>query len=163
MNIPVLTLVHISASITALLAGLIALGRLLEGRTNGASTRLFLGATVATVVTGFLFSLDKFTPAIAVGILCVPLLSVVGVALYVGHLAGRWLPTYTVGAVSLVYLNTLVLAAQLLMKVPALKEIAPSERSPVFVGVQLAILVAFGFLGRTLLNSMRRASSKERP
>lgn len=162
MNIPILTLVHIAASIAALLAGLITLGRLFENRTVGVSTRTFLGATLVTVVTGFLFPLDKFTPAIAVGVLCVPLLVVALIAIFMQRLAGRWLSIYILSAVSLVYLNTLVLGAQLLMKVPALQEIAPSEKSPVFVGVQLAILIAFGVLGGSLWRAIHRQLAKER-
>jgi hypothetical protein len=52
-----------------------------------------------------------------------------------------------VGAVTALYLNVFVLVAQLFMKVPSLKALAPTQSEPPFKVTQLAVLTVFIVLG----------------
>jgi hypothetical protein len=54
--------------------------------------------------------------------------------------AGR---TYVITAMIALYLNVFVLVAQLFMKVPALKALAPTQSEPPFMLTQLVVLVFF--------------------
>jgi hypothetical protein len=58
----------------------------------------------------------------------------------------RWLD-YVVTAVIALYFNVFVLIVQLLMKVPALNAMAPTQSEPPFLVAQLAALVLFVVLG----------------
>ena len=68
-------------------------------------------------------------------------------ARYWRHLAGAWLKTYVISAVLALYLNVFVLIVQAFLKVPALKDIAPTQNDPPFKLTQLVALVAFIALG----------------
>jgi hypothetical protein len=74
-------------------------------------------------------------------------------ALYVFHLAGSWRWIYVVGASMALYLNVFVLIAQLFMKVPALKALAPTQSEPPFLVAQLLVLLIF--VGLTILAAKR--------
>jgi len=58
-------------------------------------------------------------------------------------LAGAWRKTYAINAMIALYFNVFVLIAQLFMKVPALKALAPTQSEAPFKEAQLAALVAF--------------------
>lgn len=68
-------------------------------------------------------------------------------ALYFRHLAGFWRPTYVITAVASLYLNVFVLIVQAFLKVPALKESAPTQTEAPFAVTQLVTLVMFVILG----------------
>jgi hypothetical protein len=68
-------------------------------------------------------------------------------ALYARSLAGVWRRTNVFSAVISLYLNVFVLIAQLFMKVPALKVIAPTQTEAPFKVAQLVALVFFVVLG----------------
>jgi hypothetical protein len=51
------------------------------------------------------------------------------------------------------YLNCFVLVAQLFMKVPALKALAPTQKEPPFLVAQLIVLAVF--IGLTILAAKR--------
>jgi uncharacterized membrane protein len=74
-------------------------------------------------------------------------------ALYGQHLAGAWRKTYAVTAMIALYLNVFVLIAQLFMKVPALKALAPTQTEAPFKEAQLVVLV--GFVVLTILAAIR--------
>lgn len=139
----VLTLAHVLISLVAMGAGLVVLGAMQEGRSGALSTRLFLGATALTCISGFLFPISGFTPALGVGIVSLAVLAPTAYAIMVRGLAGRWRGTFVLGTVGLVYLNVFVLVAQLFLKVPAMRALAPTQREAPFVLVQLAVLVSF--------------------
>ena len=86
-------------------------------------------------------------PSHAVGILSLLVLAVALFALYTKHLAGGWRRAYVITAVIALYLNVFVLVAQLFAKVPALKELAPTQTEPPFKVAQGVVLVAFIVLG----------------
>jgi hypothetical protein len=74
-------------------------------------------------------------------------------ARYVFHLAGSWRWIYVVGASMALYLNVFVLIAQLFMKVPALKALAPTRSEPPFLVAQILVLLIF--VGLTILAAKR--------
>lgn len=154
-NLGMLTLVHVLISIAALGAGFIVLGGLLEAHSRTPSTWVFLASTALTCVTGFLFPINGFTPALGVGIASLAVLAPTCYALLVPRLAGRWRVVYVVGAVTLVYLNVFVLVAQLFLKVPAMHELAPTQREAPFLLVQAAVLASFVVLARRANTSFR--------
>jgi hypothetical protein len=85
-----MTLVHLAISLAAILTGLPVLAAMLKGRTPVTLTGIFLGLTVLTSVTGFLFHNTTITPGMVVGAISLIVLAVALFALYGKHLAGRW-------------------------------------------------------------------------
>jgi hypothetical protein len=112
-------------------------------------TGIFLGLTVLTSLTGYLFHNAHLTPGQIVGAISLALLAVALLALYGRHLAGRWRTAYVVTAVAALYLNVFVLVTQSFIKVPVLHAIVPviPPAGPLFGGVQGVVLVAFIFAG----------------
>lgn len=141
------TLFHVVLSLIGIAAGFVALQGWLRSELRPGWTAVFLGATIATVVTGFLFPYTVFTPAIGTGIIASVFLLASVYALYRGHLAGPWRPTFIICSVISLYLNTFVLVVQAFLKVPALNELAPNGSEPPFAIAQGLLLVAFVGLG----------------
>jgi hypothetical protein len=107
------------------------------------TTALFLFTTALTSVTGFLFPIHGFTPALGVGIVACVILVVTLFALYKEHLAGAWRWIYVIGAVASLYLNVFVLVVQSFVKVSALNALAPTQTEPPFAVTQAAVLSIF--------------------
>jgi hypothetical protein len=145
------TLLHVLLSLVGLVAGLIAVGGLLSGRRLDGWTATFLATTVLTNVSGFAFPFVRFLPSHGVGIVSLLVLPVVLLALYGKRLEGRWRTIYVVGAVAALYLNAFVLVAQLFLRVPALRALAPTHQEPPFLVTQLFVLALFVVLGRAAL------------
>jgi len=141
------TLFHVALSLVGIFTGLVLLFALFSAKYSNGWTATFLVATTATSVTGFLFPFHKFLPSHAVGIVSLLVLAVTIPALYVFHLAGPWRRTYVIGAVVALYLNVFVLIAQLFMKIPALKVLAPTQSEPPFLGAQVVGMLVFIVLG----------------
>jgi hypothetical protein len=142
----ILTFVHVLLSLVGILAGFVVMFGLLTAKQLHGWTALFIWTTVATSVTGFLFPFHKFLPSHAIGILSLLVLTIAIYALYGKHLAGAWRKTYAINAMIALYFNVFVLVAQLFMKVPALKALAPTQSEAPFKEAQLALLVAFAVL-----------------
>ena len=149
----ILTFVHVLLSLVGILSGFVVMLGFLTSKQLHGWTALFIWTTVATSVTGFLFPFHKFLPSHAVGILSLVVLTVAIYALYGKHLSGGWRKAYTVNAMIALYLNVFVLVAQLFMKVPALKALAPTQTEAPFKESQLVVLVAFVVL--TILAAIR--------
>jgi hypothetical protein len=141
------TLFHVALSLVGILAGLVVLFGLITGKRLNGWTALFLTTTVATSATGFLFPYHGFKPSYAVGIVSLLDLAIAIFALYGRGLAGAWRRTYVISAVISLYLNVFVLIAQLFMKVPALKALAPTQSEPPFLVTQVVLMVVFIVLG----------------
>ncbi len=141
------TLVHVVISLVGILSGFIVLFGMLTAKRLNRWTALFLATTVATSVTGFFFPFHGITPGIVVGIISLVVLAVAIFARYQRNLAGAWRKTYVVSAVLALYLNLFVLIVQAFLKIPALKNIAPTQNDPPFKLTQLVVLVAFIALG----------------
>ena len=147
MILSAFTLFHVVLSLAGILSGFVVMAGFLSAKRSNGWTGLFLTTTVLTSLTGFLFPFHKFLPSHAVGIVSLVVLVVTIPALYVFHLAGPWRRTYVIGAVIALYLNVFVLVAQLFMKVPALKALAPTQSEPPFLGTQVVVMLIFIVLG----------------
>ena len=141
------TLFHVALSLVGILAGLVVVFGLIAGKWLKGWTGLFLTTTVATSATGFLFPYHEFKPSYAVGIVSLLVLAIAMFAFYGRGLAGAWRRTYVISAVISLYLNVFVLVAQLFMKVPALKALAPTQSEPPFLVTQVVVMVVFIVLG----------------
>jgi len=141
------TLIHVAISLAGILCGFVVLFGLLTAKRLDSWTPLFLATTAATSVTGFFFPFHGVTPAIVVGIISLVVLAVAIFARYARNLAGAWRKTYVACAMLALYLNVFVLIVQAFLKIPALKEIAPTQNDPPFKLTQLVVLVTFIALG----------------
>ena len=137
------TFVHVMLSLIGIFSGFVVVFGLLAGKRLDGWTALFLVSTVATSVTGFLLPFEHVMPSHVVGILSLVVLAVAILARYALHLAGVWRGIYVVSAVMALYLNVFVLIAQLFLKVPALKEMAPTQSEPPFLVTQVVFLAFF--------------------
>lgn len=148
MTLATFTLAHILISLAGITTGFIVIGEWLGGKHPRPWTTWFLATTAATSITGFFFPFKGFTPPYAFAILSLLALAVAGYALYSARLAGGWRKTYIISATGALYLNFFVLIAQLFLRFPALKELAPTGTEPSFGITQGLVLVLFIFLGR---------------
>ena len=153
MSISTFTTLHVVISLIAIVSGLVVVWGLLTTNRASSLTSLFLITTVLTTLTGFLFPITAFTPAIGVGIVSSVILVFTLAAIYAFRLRGPWRWIYVGGAVLSLYLNVFVLVVQSFQKVPALNAFAPTGAEPPFAIVQGIVLVAFILLG---LISLRR-------
>ena len=147
MILSAFTFFHVLLSLVAIGSGLVAVYGLLASKRFDGWTALFLATTVATSVTGFFFPFHQFLPSHAVGIVSLIVLAIAILARYRFRLAGGWRRTYVITAVLALYLNCFVLIAQLFLKIPALKAMAPTQSEPPFQLTQLVVLLLFALLG----------------
>jgi len=141
------TLVHVLLSLVGIGSGLlVAYGMLLGKRFDGA-TAIFLLTTVLTSLTGFLFPFEHLLPSHVVGVISLVALAIAILARYALHLAGAWRSIYVVCAVLALYLNVFVLVVQVFLKVPAVHALAPTQKEPPFLVVQLIVMALFVVLG----------------
>lgn len=157
MSIATFTVVHVVISLIAIAAGAVACARMLAGRKPGAWNSMFLLFTVLTTLTGFLFPITAFTPAIGVGIVSSVALATALLALYAGRLAGAWRWIYVASALFAFYLNVFVLVVQSFQKIAFLNKFAPTGSEPPFAVVQGIVLLGFILLGFLALRRFRPA------
>jgi hypothetical protein len=143
VDLKTFTLIHVVISLVGIGSGFVVMFGLLAGKLLNGWTALFLASTVATSVTGFFFPFHGFTPAHAVGIISLLVLTVAILARYSFHLAGAWRWIYVVGAMVALYFNVFVAIVQAFQKVPALKALAPTQSEPPFLFTQLVALTLF--------------------
>lgn len=141
------TLFHVALSIAAIAAGFVVVYGLLNGRSMGRWTMVFLAFTAATTFTGFLFPFHGFTPALGTGIVSTVALVIAAAARYRFSMAGRWRSVYIVSALVSLYLNCFVFVVQAFQKVPALRALAPNGNEPPFAATQGVVLLSFLILG----------------
>ena len=153
------TLIHVLISLVGIGSGFIVLYGLLNGKLLSGWNVLFFVTTVATSVTGFGFPFDHLLPSHKVGIISLVTLTVAILALYVFHLTGGWRRTFVVSATISLYLNVFVLVAQMFMKVPALKALAPTQSEPPFLVAQLVVLALFVVLAVLAVKKFREKSA----
>lgn len=153
MSASTFTFAHVLLSLAGIGTGLIVLVGLLTGKRLDGWTALFLGTTVLTSVTGFLFPIDHLLPSHKVGIISLFVLAIAILARYAFHLTGAWRRSYVVCATVALYLNVFVAIVQAFRKVPALKALAPTQSELPFLAAQLTVLVLFVVL--TILAAKR--------
>src|SRR5262245_37775656 len=162
-DVPILTAAHVVISLIAIASGAVVSYGFLAAKRLDLWTAVFLATTVLTSVTGFIFfPIERFTPAIGVGVVSLIVLAAAILARYHHRLAGRWRVAYVVSSVVAFYLNVFVLVAQLFQKVPALKALAPTQSEPPFAAAQLFVLVALSHSSR-LGSSARNDFASSRP
>jgi hypothetical protein len=143
MSVGAFTLMHVIITLVAIGSGLIVVGGMLSSHGLPVTTALFLLTTGLTSLTGFLFPIHGFTPALGVGIVACAILLIALYALYKEHLTGVWRWIYVIAAVASLYLNVFVLVAQSFAKVPALTALAPTQSEPPFAVTQAVVLAIF--------------------
>jgi len=146
---------HVLISFAAIGAGLWVLFGMFASRRMNNATFVFLATTLVTTVTGFLLPLKGFTPAVGTGIVSLLVMAVAFWARYGAKMQGRWRGAYVVSAVISLYLNVFVLVAQLFLKVPALKALAPNGSEPPFLIAQGLTLALFVWAGAAALKRFR--------
>ncbi len=159
LTIPQFTALHVAISLIGIGAGLVALPAFVRGRLLPRVTGIFLWTTLLTSLTGFLFPILAFTPALGVGILSTLILIIAFAAYYGRKLAGRAAAAYAVTATLALYLNLFVLVVQSFLKVPALNALAPTGTEGPFVAAQGALLVASILFGYAALKAARRRAA----
>ncbi len=141
MSTATYTFLHVLISLIGIGSGLIVMFGFLTGKRLDGLTAIFLITTVLTSLTGFAFPVEHLLPSHIVGIISLVVLAVAIPARYVFHLAGTWRRIYVVGSGIALYLNVVfVLVAQLFLKVPALKAVAPTGKETPFLVAQLIVL-----------------------
>jgi hypothetical protein len=143
MSVGAFTLLHVVITLIAIGSGLIVVGGMFASHKLPGTTALFLFTTALTSVTGFLFPIHGFTPALGVGIVACLVLALALFALYKRRLVGAWRPIYVITAIVSLYLNVFVLVAQSFMKVSGLNTLAPTQSEPPFAITQGVVLVIF--------------------
>ncbi|MGQ3101905.1 MAG: hypothetical protein ACT6Q5_08275 [Sphingopyxis solisilvae] len=156
LTIPQFTALHVAISLIAIAAGLIALPAFARGRILPRTTGIFLWTTLLTSLTGFLFPIVAFTPALGFGILSTLILVATFWAWYARKLAGRAATVYVVTATLALYLNLFVLVVQSFLKVPTLNALAPNGTEPPFAAVQAVLLIAMIGLGYLAFKASRK-------
>jgi hypothetical protein len=143
MAVGTFTVLHVVITLVAIGSGLIVVGGMFASHRLPVTTAIFLFTTILTSVTGFLFPIHGFTPALGVGILACAIFAVALFALYKEHLVGGWRWIYVIAAVASLYLNVFVLVVQSFVKVSALNALAPTQTEPPFAITQAAVLAIF--------------------
>jgi hypothetical protein len=141
------TLLHVAITLAAIASGLIVLFGMLGAHRMPGWTALFLVTTILTSVTGFMFPIHGFTPALGVGIISLVILAIALLALYGKHLVGAWRWIYVATAVTALWFNVFVLIVQSFQKISILQMLAPTQSEPPFLTAQGVALAAFLALG----------------
>jgi hypothetical protein len=150
------TTIHVIITLIAIVSGIVVVIGMLGSHRMRGLTALFLATTILTSVTGFLFPIHGFTPALGVGIVSMILLALSVVALYGKHLAGAWRWIYVVTAVTALWFNVFVLIVQSFEKLSILNAKAPQFGPPfsepantnfaIAQGIALVIFLVLGLV-----------------
>jgi hypothetical protein len=155
LTIPQFTALHVAISFVGIGSGLIALPAFARGRLMPRTTGIFLWTTLLTTLTGFLFPIVAFTPALGVGIVSTLILVAAFWAWYGRRLTGSAGSVFAVTATVGLWLNLFVLVVQSFLKVPALNALAPTGSEPPFAAAQALLLLAMIALGYAAVRSVR--------
>ena len=157
LGMPASVFIHVVLSLIGIGAGAIVLLGMFAGKRFDGLTALFLATTVLTSVTGFFLPAHKILPSHVLGVLSLIALAIALYARYSRKLAGGWNRTYAITATIALYFNVFVLIAQLFMKVPAIKALAPTQSEPPFLVAQLVNMLLFIVLGIFAVKGFRNA------
>ena len=163
MSLQTFTLVHVLISLTGIGSGLIVLYGLLTAKRLDSWTAVFLVTTVLTSLTGYLFPVEHILPSHIVGAVSLVALAIALVARYARRMEGSWRWIYVVSALIALYLNVFVLVVQSFMKVPAVHALAPTQKEPPFLVVQVTVMAIFVVLGVSAVKKFRLASPAAAP
>lgn len=152
------TLFHVALSLVGIVSGFAVVAGLVRGKYLQRWNVTFLATNILTDVTGFGFPTDKFLPSHAFAILSLALLAAAIYADYSRKLSGYWRPTFVITTAAALYLNFFVLVVQAFLKVPALRELAPTQSELPFALAQGVTLLGFVALGAAAVRGSRRAT-----
>jgi len=139
-----LNLAHVVTGLAGIASGLIVVAGIFYRKRMARWNAVFLSTTAAACATGFVFlPAWGVTSAQLVAFFLALLLALAAYARYVRRLHGSWNQVYAFTAVGALFLNILITTAQSFLHVRALKALAPTEQSPVYVAVKLVLLVFF--------------------
>lgn len=157
MILQIYTLIHVLTSLVGILSGMVVLVGLIAENQRRDWTALFLTSTVLTSATGFFFPAKHILPSHIVGGISMFVLALACYARYARRLNAGWRKTYAICAVLALYLNIFVAIVQAFLKIPTLKEFAPTQTEPPFKLTQLVVLLLFVVLGiLATVNSNRK-------
>lgn len=159
LTIPQFTTLQVLISFVGIIAGLIALPAFARGHILPRTNAIFLWFTLLTSLTGFLFPIVAFTPALGTGIVSTLVLAVAFWAWYARKLAGRAATVYAITATMGLYLNLFVLVVQSFLKVPALNALAPTGTEPPFAVAQAILLLVAILFGYIAVRTSRRIAA----
>jgi hypothetical protein len=143
-RVSTLIVAHVVTGLAGIALGLICIAGIFYRKSMDRSNVAFLLATAMACGTGLVFlPISGVTSAQLVAFFLTFLLSVAAYARYVRHLEGSWNSIYALTAVGAVYLNVLITTAQFFLHVRVLKELAPTQDSPIYVAVKLVLLLLF--------------------
>ena len=140
---PTFLLIHVASSLIGIAAGFVVLCGLLTAKRLAGWTMLFLTTTVATSLSGYALPAKHLMPSHIVGAISLVVLAVAIFARYGRHMIGGWRLAYVVSAIVALYLNVFVGVVQSFLKVPTLRELAPTQSEPPFVITQVIVMALF--------------------
>jgi hypothetical protein len=152
------TTVHVLISLIGIVAGVVVVIAILQDRWLAVLNHIFLLATIATSVTGFLFPSEKFGPPHIIGVISLLVLAVAAFALTVKRLLEGWLMVYLISSLCALYLNAFVGVVQAFQKVPVLRALAPTQTAAPFVMAQFGLLAVFSVVGFLAVKRIRIAA-----
>jgi hypothetical protein len=155
MTISTFTLVHVLISLAGIGSGFIVVYGLLTGKRLDGWTAIFLVTTVLTSLTGFLFPVEHLLPSHIVGTISLVVLAVALLARYARRMEHSWRRVYVVCAVLALYLNVFVAVVQSFLKIPAVHALAPTQKEPPFLVVQLIVMAIFVVIGVLAVKKFR--------
>lgn len=152
------TVIHVLISLGALFTGIPLLLGWKAGKAGPGLATATIVLLVLTSATGFGFPFVKFLPSHAFGVLSLILLVLTVYARWGQQLAGGWRTAYGTTLAIAIYLDAFVALVQSFLKIPALHELVPSDKSPGFAIGQALLLVIFLALGIAAVRGLRRAA-----
>ena len=163
------TTFHVIISLIAIATSFIVMAGMLGSKRLPGWTAVCLLFTVLTTVTGFMFPISGFTPALGTGIISSVLLIAALIALYAKHLTGAWRWIYVVTAVAAFWFNVFVLIVQSIEKLSFLNPAAPMVGPPFaepantrFIIAQSVALLVFVLIGAIAAKKFRPGSPLQR-
>jgi hypothetical protein len=162
LSIANFTILHVVITLVAIVAGFVVMFALLSSKRPAGWTAFFWVFTVLTTVTGFMFPLNGFTPAIGTGIVATVFFALGLVAIYIKKFTGSWRWIYAVTMAVSLYLNVFVLITQSFQKLKFLNPAAPMVGPPFadpthtqFAIAQVATIVFFLVVGFLAVRKFR--------
>ena len=162
LSLSAFTTVHVIISLVGILSGIVVVYAMLSSQNRMFWTALFLGTTVLTSVTGFIFPFHQLLPSHIVGAISIVALALALYALYARRLAGSWRWVYVSGALLALYLNMFVGVVQSFQKVGVLQPLAPTQSELPFILAQSGLLAAFIALGYLAVTRFYPAAASAR-
>jgi uncharacterized membrane protein SirB2 len=98
-----------------------------------------------------------------VGAVSLTALALALVARYGRRMEGSWRWIYVVTAMISLYLNVFVAVIQSFLKIPAVHALAPTQKEPPFLVVQLLVMAIFVVLGVVAVKKFRVAPAAATP